>query len=98
MQLKHLIAIGVLGLTCSVAMAEEVNCSTLANPQARQQCLVHKYDNTPDCAKLANPEARKECAEFKVNNGNGNGNGDSVDCSKLATPAARQQCAKQKAK
>lgn len=94
MQLKGCFLISVLGLTSSLVMADEVNCTTLANPQARQECLQHKYDNTPDCAKLANPQARKECAEYKVNNNSGN----SVDCSKLATPEARRQCAKQKAK
>jgi hypothetical protein len=92
MRLNRLFAIGVLGLAGSMAMADDVNCTALPNPQARQECLQHKYDNTPDCAKLANPDARKECAEYKVNNGN------SVDCSKLATPEARRQCAKQKAK
>ena len=93
MRLKHFIAVGILGLTSFAVMADDVNCTALANPEARQQCLVRKYDNTPDCAKLENPEARKECAEFKVKN-----TGNSVDCTKLATPQARQQCARQKAK
>lgn len=97
MRLTNMLPIVVLGLTASLAMAGDVNCGALANPQARQECLVHKYDNTPDCAKLASPEARKECAEYKLNNNNDN-NDNSVDCSKLATPEARRQCAKQKAK
>jgi hypothetical protein len=93
MRLTALLAISVLTFAGSAAMAD-VNCTALANPQARRECLQHKYDDTPDCAKLANPQARRECAEYKVDNGNG-GN---VECSKLATPQARQQCAKQKAK
>jgi hypothetical protein len=96
MKLKNLFAIGALSLTGSLAMADDVNCTAMSNPQARQQCLVHKYDSTPDCAKLASPQARQECATYKVNNKAGNG--DSVDCSKLAAPEARRQCAKQKAK
>lgn len=91
MRLTALLAIGVLTFAGSVAMAD-VNCTALANPQARRECLQHKYDDTPDCAKLANPQARRECADYKVSNGN------NVDCSKLATPQARQQCARQKAK
>jgi hypothetical protein len=94
MKLKCLLTIGVLGLAGPLAMADDVSCTALANPQARQECLQRKYDNTPDCAKLTNPQARKECAEYRVNHSNGN----SVDCSKLATPEARRQCAKQKAK
>ncbi len=93
MRIRNFIAVAVLGLTSFAVMAEDVDCTALKNPQARQQCLVHKYDNTPDCAKLANPEAQKQCAEYKVKN-----SGGSVDCSKLATPEARQQCLKQKAK
>jgi hypothetical protein len=94
MRLQGLFAIGVLGLSASLTMADDVNCSALANPQARQECLQHKYDSTPDCAKLVNPQARKECAEYKVSNNNDS----DVECSKLATPEARRQCAKQKAK
>jgi hypothetical protein len=94
MRLKCLIAISVLGLTGPLAMADDVNCASLANTQARQECLQHKNDSTPDCSKLTDPQARKECAERKANNGNGS----SVDCSKLANPEARRQCAKQKVK
>ena len=94
MRLKGVFAIGVLSLSGSLAMADDVNCSAVSNRQARQECLQRKYDNTPDCGKLANPEARKECAEHKANDNNGN----SVDCSKLASPEARRECAKQKAK
>jgi hypothetical protein len=94
MRLKGLFAIGVLSLSGSLAMADDVNCSALSNRQARQECLQRKYDNTPDCGKLANPEARKECAEHKANNNN---NGNSVDCSKLDNPEARRECAKRKA-
>ena len=93
MRLINLVPIVVLGMSPFLAMADDVNCGSLANSEARQECLQRKYDNTPDCAKLANPEARKECAEYKVNN-----NGDSVDCSKLATAEARRQCAKQMSK
>ncbi len=38
MQLKGLFVIGALGLTSSLSLAGEVNCTTLANPQARQKC------------------------------------------------------------
>ena len=93
MRLKGLFAIGVLSLSGSLAMADDVNCSALSNRQARQECLQRKYDNTPDCAKLENQEARKECAEYK-----GKNNGNSVDCSKLDSPEARRDCAKRKAK
>ena len=93
MRLKSFFMICVLGLPGSLAMADNVNCTAASNPQARQECLQHKYDNTPDCAKLENPEARKECAEYK-----GKNNGNSVDCSKLASPEARRECAKHKAK
>ena len=92
MRLKGLFAIGVLSLSGSLAMADDVNCSALSNRQARQECLQRKYDNTPDCGKLANPEARKECAEYK-----GENNANSVDCSKLDNPEARRECAKRKA-
>jgi len=94
MQLKCLLAIGFLGLTGLPAMADNVNCASLANTQARQECLRHKNDDAADCSKLTDPQARKECAEHKANNGNGS----SVDCSKLANPEARRQCAKQKVK
>ena len=93
MRPKSFFLIGVLGLTGSLAMADNVNCTAASNPQARQECMQRKYDNTPDCAKLENPEARKECAEHKANN-----NGNSVDCSKLGSPEARRECAKHKAK
>jgi hypothetical protein len=96
MRLKGVFAIGVLGVSGSMAMADDVNCTALANPQARQECVQRKYGNTPDCTKLANSEARKECAEYKKNNNNGNING--VDCSKLANPEARRECAKHKAR
>ena len=93
MRLKSFFLIGVLGLTGSLAMADNVNCTAASNPQARQECVQRKYDNTPDCAKLENQEARKECAEYK-----GKNNGNSVDCSKLGSPEARRECAKHKAK
>ena len=93
MRLKSFFLIGVLGLTGSLAMADDVNCTAASNSEARQECLQRKYDNTPDCAKLENQEARKECVEYK-----GKNNGNSVNCSKLPSLEARRECAKHKAK
>ena len=90
MRLTRILAIVILGLTSSLAMAEEVDCSRLANPQARQQCVKQKSGAEVDCTKIADPQAKKECAQHKQQN--------SPDCSKLATPEARQACVQQKAK
>jgi hypothetical protein len=87
MRPSKLVLIVVFGLTGSFALADDKNCSDLANPQARQECLQHKYGNNVDCSKLASEQARKECVQYK---------GNSVDCSKLATPELRRQCGKQK--
>ncbi len=97
MQLKLILAIGVLGMSGSLAAAQDVNCTGVANPQARQECLQRKYDGTADCTKLVKPEARKECAEYKMEHNSDDG-ANSVDCGKLASPEARRQCMKQKAK
>ena len=93
MQLNCFFAIGFLGLSGPLAVADDADCAALTNAQERQDRLQHKYDRTADCSKLTDPQALKECAEHKANN-----NGNSVDCSKLASPEARRECAKQKAK
>ena len=90
MRLTKILAIVILGLTSSLAMAEEVDCSKLASPQARQQCVKQKSGAEVDCTNVADPQAKKECAQHKQQN--------SPDCSKLATPEARQACVQQKAK
>ncbi len=90
MQLAKLIPMLTLCVTASVAMADEVNCSSLSTPQARQECAKHKTAANADCSAISDTQARKECAEHKQQN--------TVDCSKLATANARQQCLKQKAK
>ena len=82
----------ILVLASSVAIAEDKNCADLANPQARQECMQHKYGDDTDCSKFTNQQARKECLEHKQSNGNG------VDCGKLANAEQRRECVKQKAK
>ena len=51
-------------------MADEVNCTTLANPQARKVCAEYKVNNNSgnsvDCSKLATPEARRQFAKQKA--------------------------------
>jgi hypothetical protein len=86
MRLTNILPIAILALTTSLAIAEDVNCSDLANPQARRECMKKQSGAEVDCTKIADPEARKECA------------GNSADCSKLATPEARRKCAEEKAK
>ena len=90
MRLTEVLTIVFLGLAGSFAIADEVDCSKLASPQARQQCVKQKSGAEVDCSKLADPQAKKECVEHKQQS--------SPDCSKLATPEARQACIQQKAK
>ena len=90
MRLTTMLSIVILGLASSLAMAEEVDCSKLASPQARQQCVKQKSGAEVDCTNVADPQAKKECAQHKQQN--------SPDCSKLASPEARQACVQQKAK
>ena len=90
MRLTQTLTIVILGLASSLAMADEVDCSKLASPHARQQCMKQKSGAEVDCTKVADPQAKKECVEHKQQN--------SPDCSKLATPEARQACVQQKAK
>lgn len=66
MRLAKMLTFVILGLASSLAMAEEVDCSKLASPQARQQCVQHKQQNSPDCSKLASPEARQACVQQKA--------------------------------
>jgi hypothetical protein len=87
MRLSKLMLVVVLSVAGPFALADDKNCSDVANPQARQECLQHKYGNDVDCSRLATEQARKECVQYK---------GNSVDCSKLATPELRRQCGKQK--
>jgi hypothetical protein len=89
MRLIRILPIVLLGLASSVAVAEDKNCSDLASPQARQECLQRRYSSNVDCSKLDNLQARKECLDYKQDHG--------VDCSKLSTPALRRQCAEKKA-
>ena len=86
MRLTNILPIVILALTTSLSMANDVNCSDLANQQARRECAKKQSGAEVDCTKIADPQARKECA------------GNSAECSKLATPEARQKCAEQKAK
>ena len=86
MRLTSILPIAILALTSSLAMAQDVNCSDLTNPQARRECMKKQSGAEIDCTKIADPEARKECA------------GNSADCGKLATPEARQKCVEEKAK
>jgi hypothetical protein len=95
-RLTILLAVGALCVGSSLASADDANCSAVASTEARQECLRHKYDNTPDCGKFANSEARRECAEYKAENG-GN-NGTEVDCGKLDSPEARRECVRRKTK
>lgn len=90
MQTLKLLPVLTLCLAGSLANADNVNCSSLTNPQARQECAQHKTAANADCSAISDPQARRECAERKQQN--------TVDCSKLATAEARQQCARQKAK
>ena len=90
MRLTKMLTIVVLGLTTSLAMAQDVDCSKLASPQARQKCIKEKSGAEVDCTKIADPQAKRDCVEHKQQN--------SADCSKLATPEARQKCVQQKAK
>jgi hypothetical protein len=90
MQVLKLVPVLTLCLAGSLAKADNVNCSSLTNPQARQECAQHKTAANADCSAISDQQARKECAERKQQN--------TVDCSKLATAEARQQCARQKAK
>lgn len=92
MRLMKILPIVVLGLTSSLAMAQDVNCGSIANPEARQECMQRKYGADVDCSKLAEPQACQECLEHKHDNGN------AVDCSTLATEELRRQCVRQKAK
>jgi hypothetical protein len=85
MRLTNILSIAILALTSSLAMAEDVNCSDLANPQARRECMKKETGTEVDCTKVADPQARKECAE------------NNAECSKLATPEARQKCVEEKA-
>jgi len=94
MQLNCFFAIGFLGLSGPLAVADDADCAALTNAQERQDRLQHKYDRTADCSKLTDPQALKECAEHKANNSNGG----SVDCSKLASAEGRRRRAKQKMK
>lgn len=89
MRLKTILAIAILGLANTPAMTQDVDCSKLASPQARQQCVKQKSGAEVDCTKIADPQARRDCAVHKQQN--------SPDCSKLATPEARQRCAQEKA-
>ena len=86
MRLTNVLPIMILTLTTSLAMAEGVNCSDLANPQARRECAKKQSGAEVDCTKIADPQARKECA------------GNNAECSKLATAEARQKCVEEKAK
>jgi len=86
MRLTNALPIMILAFTSSLAMAADVNCSDLANPQARRECAKKQSGAEVDCTKIADAQARKECAE------------NNAECSKLATPEARQKCAEQKAK
>ncbi len=90
MRLTQMLTIVIMGLTSSLAIAQDVDCSKLASPQARQQCIKQKSGAEVDCSKIADPQAKKECVEHKHQN--------SPDCSKLSTPEARQNCVQQKAK
>jgi hypothetical protein len=87
MRLSKFVLMVILGMSGPFALADDKNCSDLANPQARQECLQHKYGKDVDCSKLGAEQARKECLQYKGNN---------ADCSKLATPELRRQCGKQK--
>ena len=42
MRLTKMLTIVILGLAGSLAMAEEVDCSKLATPEARQACVQQK--------------------------------------------------------
>ena len=90
MRLTKMLTIVILGLASSLALAEAVDCSKLASPQARQQSAKRKTGAEVDCTNFADPQAKKECVQHKQQN--------SPDCSKLATPEARQACVQQKAK
>ncbi len=86
MRFTSILPIAILALTSSLALAEDVNCSDLKNPQARRECMKKQSGTEIDCTKIADPQARKECAE------------NNAECSKLTTPEARQKCAAKKAK
>ena len=66
MRLTTMLPIVILGLSSSLAMAEEVDCSKLASPHARQQCMKQKSGAEVDCTKLATPEARQACVQQKA--------------------------------
>ena len=66
MRLITMLPIVILGLTSSLAMAEEVDCSRLASPHARQQCLKQKSGAEVHCTKLATPEAPQACVQQKA--------------------------------
>ena len=59
MRLTKMLTIVILGLTSSLAMAEEVDCSKLANPQARQQCVKQKSGAEVDCTNDRRPSSEK---------------------------------------
>ena len=90
MRFTMTLTIVILGVTSSPAMAAEPDCSALVNPQARQECMQHKYGSDVDCGKLVDPQARKECVEHKA------GNGNAVQCSTLATEELREAVRQEK--
>ena len=73
MRLMKLLAIVILGLASSTAMAKDkydnVNCSKLDNDNARKACREHKYGGSKgvDCSKLDNDKLRRECKQEKWN-------------------------------
>jgi hypothetical protein len=89
MKVVKILSLLTLCLTSSLVLADDRNCSDLANADARQECMKRRSDADVDCSKIDDRQARRECAQRKEHK--------SSDCSELGTPELRQECAKRKA-